>query len=262
MEYITPGVNSNVNVVTKKFGELTECIDSGLDICKKLYSELPKCDIQRALLAIKRDLTAASSFSSSTEPTIGTANLAVLKAPPTPVIPSRKQPPTRKRGSPSSTVSAPPTTDEGEEPLSKRQKHSKTRVPSVAEGPDPDDYRQDTTLPQCMCYCRQSFNSKPELDQYVSTVHLVKEWLCGNPDCVKLYDDKSKLFKHVRVKHLFLLNYKCNKCHKTYEEWNSMRAHLDELHQIPAPDLRCANCNKLFYQKNKKVEHEQNWYQD
>ena len=65
MEYITPGVDSNVNVVTKKFGELTECIDSGLDICKKLYSELPKCDMQRALLAIKRELTAASSLASS-----------------------------------------------------------------------------------------------------------------------------------------------------------------------------------------------------
>ena len=103
MEYITSGVDSNVNVVTKKFCELTECIDSGLDICQKLYSELPKCEMQRALLAIKRELTAASSLASSTQHTIGTANLAVLKAPPTPVIPSSKQPPTRNRGAPSST---------------------------------------------------------------------------------------------------------------------------------------------------------------
>ena len=183
-----------------------------------MYSELPKCDLQRALLSIKRQLTAASFLASATQPTIGTANLAALKAPQTPVIPSpSKQPPTRKRGSPSYTVSAPPATDESE-PLSKRQKHSKSRVPSKNLGPDPKEYRQDTTLPQRMCYCGQSFSSKPELDQHVSTLDLVKGWLCGNLNCVKRYDDKNKLFKHVRVKHLLLLNYKCKFFGKEYEE--------------------------------------------
>ena len=39
-------------------------------------------------------------------------------------------------------------------------------------------------------------------------------------------------------------------------EWHE--GHLDEVHNIPAPDLRCQKCNKLFYQKNKLVAHEAN----
>ena len=258
LDYITPGIDSNVKLVKTKFAELTGNIQSGMDICEQLHGELPKCQMQKALLSIKRQLTAASSIASATQAAVGTADLTSLKVLPVPVIPSpQKTAPTRKRGIPTATVSSAAEMDEGES-LSKRQKQSKSRVGTKDQGPDPEDFRQDTTLPKCMCYCGQSFATKTELDQHVPIVHEVKGWLCGNPDCTKLYDDKNKLFKHVRVKHLDLLNYKCNQCPKPYEEWNGMRAHLDEVHNIPAPDLRCQKCNKLFYQKNKLVAHEAN----
>ena len=117
--------------------------------------------------------------------------------------------------------------------------------------------RTQPYLRECVTVAKL-LTSRNDLDQHVATVHEVKGWLCGNPDCTKLYDDKYKMFKHVRVKHLELLNYKCNQCPKPFEEWNSMRAHLDEFHDIPAPDLRCEKCNKLFYQKNKLVAHQAN----
>ena len=60
---------------------------------------------------------------------------------------------TRKRGFPSVTVSFPPEEEQEEgESLAKRQRPSKSRIGKTG-GPDPDDYRQDTTIPQRMCYC-------------------------------------------------------------------------------------------------------------
>ena len=106
-----------------------------------------------------------------------------------------------------------------------------------------------------MCYCGQNFYSK-ELETHIKTTHEGQGWLCGDSSCTKIYENKNVLFKHVGNKHLLLFNFKCDKCPKSYEEWNSLRAHLDEKHGIPAPDMHCSKCNKLFYQKNKLLVHE------
>ena len=227
IDYIVPAVDSNIHKMNSRLGIVTESINTGILQCESMISCLPKSDLKTAVQSIRRHLRAAENLASTACLTTGTADLTCLKTSPLPVMISPvKSATTRKRGPPTSTASAPETeqdVEEDENPFAKKQKPSKTRVTSTEL--DPDKYRQNTTLPVNMCYCGQNFGSKVELDIHIKTTHEVQGWLCGDSACTKIYENKNVLFKHVRTKHLMLLNFKCDQCPKTYEEWNSMRAH-------------------------------------
>ena len=241
LDYIVPAVDTNIHKMTSKFGIITESINAGIMHCESMISCLPKSQLKTAVESIERHLRAADKVASTACLTTGTADLTSLKTSPLPVIVSPvKSSTTRKRGPPTPTKQKEEGDDDviledEEEPLSKKQKPSKTRVTSADL--DPDHYRQNTTLPVNMCYCGQHFLSKAELETHIKTTHEVQGWLCGDSNCTKIYENKNVLFKHVKNKHLLLFNFKCDKCHKSYEEWNSLRAHLDEKHGIPAPDM-------------------------
>ena len=110
-------------------------------------------------LSIKRQLTAASSIASAA---VGTADLTSLKALPVSCYSfSPKNCSHKKRGIPTAIVSSAAEMDEVNL-LVRDRSSQRAGVGTKDQGPDPEDFRQDTTLPKCMCYCGQSFATKQD----------------------------------------------------------------------------------------------------
>lgn len=70
--------------------------------------------------------------------------------------------------------------------------------------------------------------------------------------CNKLYPDKSKLFKHMRV-HFGINPYKCSYCSKSFNDKGNLKTHL-RIHTNERP-YKCFLCVKSFKTESQLKEH-------
>ena len=165
LDYIVPAVAMNTHKMNSRFGIITESINAVIVQCEKMISCLPKSQLKTAVESIERHLKAADKVASTACLTTGTADLISLKTSLPVIVSPVKSSTTRKRAPPNRTVPGSAIQEEErdddiiiedqEEPFSKKQKPSKTRV--TPEDLDPDHYMQNTTLPVKRCYCGQIF---------------------------------------------------------------------------------------------------------
>ena len=128
-------------------------------------------------------------------------------------------------------------------------------LPPFAVRKKPTRKRSDTAAPTRMspnqCPCGLTFSSEDELISHINTSHDEYEWKCSEPDCGKIFRNKSAVWKHYRQYHLGYFHHYCGHGDCTYgNDEETVKYHRENQHGIPS-DVRCPKCNKTFPQKNK-----------
>ena len=129
-------------------------------------------------------------------------------------------------------------------------------LPPIAARKKPTRKRSDTAAPTRMspnqCPCGLNFSSEDELITHINTSHDEYEWRCSEPDCGKMFRNKSAVWKHYRQSHLGYFHHYCGygDCSYGNDEETTVKYHRETRHGIPS-DVRCPKCNKTFPQKNK-----------
>ena len=124
------------------------------------------------------------------------------------------------------------------------------------------DREADTQVPDKQCHCGMFFTHSQAFNSHLDTDHRPEEgypngkWPCNEePSCSKEYDEKGKVWRHIRQKHRNIHSNQCLLCPFGHDEEYGILKHLITKHNEWHPQVWCSGCDLLFAQKNKKVEH-------
>ena len=120
----------------------------------------------------------------------------------------------------------------------------------------------DTQVPDKQCHCGMFFTHSQAFNSHLDTDHWPEEgypngkWPCNEePSCSKEYDEKGKVWRHIRQKHRNIHSNQCLLCPFGHNEEYGILKHLITKHSEWHLQVWCSGCDLLFAQKNKKVEH-------
>ena len=101
-----------------------------------------------------------------------------------------------------------------------------------------------------------AFNIHLESDHKADEGFSNGKWPCNEgPTCDKVYNEKGKVWRHIRQKHRNIHSNQCLLFPFGHDEEYGILKHLIVKHNEWHPQVWCSGCDLLFAQKNKKVEH-------
>ncbi|XP_026491375.2 gastrula zinc finger protein XlCGF8.2DB-like [Vanessa tameamea] len=106
--------------------------------------------------------------------------------------------------------------------------------------------------------CTSVFNRPYRLAQH-QLVHIdVKPFACNQPNCTKVYTNKSHLDRHINSVHKESVNdflYCCPKCMKKYANRQNLKRHIKVSHTSNKKHFLCDMCKLYFKKKHQLRSH-------
>ena len=84
-------------------------------------------------------------------------------------------------------------------------------------------------------FCGRKFGDLSHLSRHLKSHMGIKDYVCS--ECGKAFTEKRYRDDHYNTKHLGLKNYPCEHCGKPFASYNSLSAHMKNIHgTVPNPN--------------------------
>jgi len=145
-------------------------------------------------------------------------------------------------------------------------KHTLTH--KINEGKLTEEEKNKIELQKKPCeFCGRKFSDLTHLSRHLKSHMGIKDYVCS--ECGKAYTEKRYRDDHYNTVHLGLKNYPCEHCGKSFASYNSLSAHIKNVHGIaPKPksttspqaakvqtEFACDACGKVYKSKGARNTH-------
>ena len=112
-------------------------------------------------------------------------------------------------------------------------KHTLTH--KINDGKLTEEEKNKLELQKKPCeFCGRKFSDLTHLSRHLKSHMGIKDYVCS--ECGKAYTEKRYRDDHYNTVHLGLKNYPCEHCGKSFASYNSLSAHIKNVHGIaPKP---------------------------
>ena len=106
----------------------------------------------------------------------------------------------------------------------------------INDGTITEEEKKQLELEKKPCeFCGRKFGDPSALSRHLKSHMGIKDYVCS--ECGKAFTEKRYRDDHYNTKHLGLKNYPCEHCGKPFASYNSLSAHMKNIHgTVPNPN--------------------------